>query len=129
MFEPQASLNSLSPLLQPLGSESKYLVTAVISNLQIFAISVPVLILVGADPSTSLFVRSAVIWLNDFAVVTIIFGKFKFIIFGYVHELSNSNNIFIGNTGGLYHIVQTGTGAVNISRAMGEYARRSSVQL
>ena len=45
------------------------------SNLQILLISVPVLVIVGKDPTSSLFVQSMVIWLNDFAVVAIIFGN------------------------------------------------------
>ncbi len=48
-----------------------------ISNLQIFVISIPILVIVivGADPSSSLFIRAAVIFINDFAILAIIFGN------------------------------------------------------
>jgi len=56
-------------------SEGKYVTIAMLSNLQIFVIAVPVLIILGADPETSFFVRSAVIWINDFMVIVLIFGN------------------------------------------------------
>ena len=56
-------------------SEGKALALVMFSNLQILLISVPVLVIVGKDPTSSLFVQSMVIWLNDFAVVAIIFGN------------------------------------------------------
>ena len=56
-------------------SESKYLAIAMVSNMQIFVVGVPVLIIVGADPETSFFVRSVIIWMNDLVVVSLIFGN------------------------------------------------------
>ncbi|KAL7534384.1 hypothetical protein ACHAXR_005838 [Thalassiosira sp. AJA248-18] len=38
-------------------AESNYLAVAMISHLQIFAISIPILVIVGADPKSSLFIR------------------------------------------------------------------------
>jgi len=35
---------------------------------------VPVLFIVGPDPVSSYFVRSIIIWLNDFVVIALIFG-------------------------------------------------------
>ena len=46
-----------------------------ISNLQIFIVGVPILVILGSDPQASFFVRSVVVWMNDFAVVTLIFGN------------------------------------------------------
>ena len=45
-------------------SEGKYVSIAMISNLQIFIVGVPILIIIGTDPVTSFFVRSVVIWMN-----------------------------------------------------------------
>lgn len=56
-------------------SEGKYVSIAMISNLQIFVVGVPVLIVAGSDPATSFFVRSVVIWMNDLVVVSLIFGN------------------------------------------------------
>lgn len=55
--------------------ESKSLVLAIASHLQIYLISIPVLLLIGNDPVSNLFIRSVVIWINDFAIIIIIFGK------------------------------------------------------
>jgi len=59
-------------------AESKYLAISLFSNLQITVVSTPVLIIVKADPSTSLFIRSIVIWINDFAILAIIFGNLMY---------------------------------------------------
>jgi len=56
-------------------SEAKPLAVVMVSQFQIFLISVPVLIIVGADGASSFFVRAAVIWLNDFSAVGILFGN------------------------------------------------------
>jgi len=56
-------------------SEGKYLSVAMVSNLQIFIVGVPVLIVVGSEPATSFFVRSVVVWMNDIVVVILIFGN------------------------------------------------------
>ena len=56
-------------------SEGKYVALAMVSNLQVFVLGVPVLVVVGNDPGTSFFVRSAIVWLNDLAVVGFIFGN------------------------------------------------------
>ena len=49
-----------------------------ISNLQIFLVGVPILVVLGAAPGSSFFVRSVVIWMNDFVVVTLIFGNLMY---------------------------------------------------
>ena len=48
---------------------------AMVSNLQIFVVGCPVLLLIGSDPQASYLLRSAMVWVNDFAVVAIIFGE------------------------------------------------------
>jgi len=55
--------------------ESRYMLLAMVSHLQIYLISIPVLVLVGNDPKSSLFIRAMVIWINDFAIICIIFGS------------------------------------------------------
>lgn len=44
------------------------------SNLQIFVVAVPVLVILGRD-SSAFFVRCAVVWMNDLCVVAFIFGN------------------------------------------------------
>lgn len=56
-------------------SEGNVLSIAMISNFQIFLVGVPVLIIAGTDPATSYFLRIAIIWINDFMVVALIFGS------------------------------------------------------
>jgi len=54
-------------------SESKYVAVAMISNLQVLALATPVLVIVSGEPVASMFLRSAVIFLNDFGVLNLIF--------------------------------------------------------
>jgi hypothetical protein len=56
-------------------SEGKYVSIAMFSNLQIFVVGVPILVILGSDPDASFFVRTLIIWMNDFMVVTLIFGN------------------------------------------------------
>lgn len=56
-------------------SEGKYVSIAMVSNLQIFVVGVPVLVIIGNDPQTSFFVRSVMIFINDLAVIALIFGN------------------------------------------------------
>jgi len=58
-----------------LFSEGKYITIAVISNLQIFVIAVPVLIVLGGYSEASFFIASTAIWMNDLVVVLLIFGN------------------------------------------------------
>ncbi|CAJ1959348.1 unnamed protein product [Cylindrotheca closterium] len=89
-------------------SEHKYLTIAMVSNLQVFAIggtydggycgyfaclhptlkmsltqprnTVPVLIITEDDPAAHAFVRSAVVWMNDFVVLVLIFGNLMYTV-------------------------------------------------
>lgn len=69
-------------------NEGKALSAVIASNMQILLLSIPILIIVGNDPVPSLFVRAVVIWLNDFVVVAIIFGK----LIRSVHNTSEKDN-------------------------------------
>jgi hypothetical protein len=42
-----------------------------ISNLQIFVVGLPILIILGADSQSGFFVRCVIIWMNDLAVVVL----------------------------------------------------------
>mmetsp|Transcript_39979 Transcript_39979/g.45097 ORF Transcript_39979/g.45097 Transcript_39979/m.45097 type:complete len:686 (+) Transcript_39979:188-2245(+) len=59
-------------------AEVKPLALVMVSQFQIFLISIPVLIIVRNNPASSFFVRSVVIWLNDFGVILIIFGNLMY---------------------------------------------------
>jgi len=48
---------------------------AMFSNLQIVVVGLPVLFIASRDPQASFFVRSLAIWINDFAVSTLVFGN------------------------------------------------------
>ena len=54
-------------------SESKYVQVALFSNLQVLALALPLLVIVANIPSSSMFVRSAVVFLNDACTMTLIF--------------------------------------------------------
>ncbi|KAL3939364.1 MAG: hypothetical protein SGBAC_005904 [Bacillariaceae sp.] len=56
-------------------SEGKYVSIAMFSNLQIFVVGLPVLIILGSDSSAGFFVRTVIIWMNDLVVVVLIFGN------------------------------------------------------
>ena len=65
------------------------------SNLQVFLLGVPVMVIVGNDPSTSFFVRSAIIFLNDFAVLGFIIGGLIFSYYTKGNKVAPpSNNTF-----------------------------------
>jgi len=75
-------------------SDVKYVTMAMISNLQILIVGLPVLILVGTDPTASYFVRTAIVWMNDFVVVALIFGNLMYqIYFNLDEELQISNAV------------------------------------
>ncbi|CAB9516312.1 acid type B receptor subunit 2 [Seminavis robusta] len=57
-------------------SEGKFVALAVISNLQIFLICVPIVVLIdGSDSKTGVFVRCVAVFLNDFAVIALVIGN------------------------------------------------------
>lgn len=59
-------------------SGGKYLAIAMVSNFQIYIVGVPLLIMVGSNPTSAYFVRSIIIWMNDFAVIALIFGNLMY---------------------------------------------------
>jgi hypothetical protein len=59
-------------------TDVKYIAIAMFSNMQVFVLGLPVLMILGAESAGSFFVRCAFIWLNDFVVVTLIFGHLMY---------------------------------------------------
>lgn len=54
-------------------AETKWIGIAMVSNFQVLAIGVPVLLLLAEEPISNMFVRSAMIFLNDFSIQCLIF--------------------------------------------------------
>ena len=73
--------------------ESKYVAFSMVSNLQIVAISLPILMLVVDQPTASLFVRSGMVFLNDLGVLLLIFVP-------KVYATYSSNNVVSWNSSG-----------------------------
>ena len=66
-----------------------------LANFQILVVGLPLVVLVGSDyPSISFFIRSAIIWMNDLAVVVIIFGNLMFRVHGH---LDGTSNLMLGH--------------------------------
>ncbi|CAB9499078.1 acid type B receptor subunit 1 [Seminavis robusta] len=61
-------------------SEGKTVSIAMISHLQIMVVGVPILIILGTSYA-SFFVRSVIIWMNDLAVVSLIFGNLMYSVY------------------------------------------------
>ncbi|CAB9506006.1 acid type B receptor subunit 2 [Seminavis robusta] len=62
-------------------NQSKYVAIAMVSNLQIFVVGVPVLVILGTETQTSFFVRSCIVWMNDLMVVSLIFGNLMYSVY------------------------------------------------
>ncbi|CAB9527849.1 acid type B receptor subunit 2 [Seminavis robusta] len=73
-------------------SSSKFIAIAMFSNLQIFVIAIPVLIIVGKDPVSGFFIRSVVVWLNDIMVVGLIFGSLVARVYLTPRDTNNAAN-------------------------------------
>ena len=58
--------------------EGRAVSIAMISHLQIYLVGVPILVVLGAAPQSSFFVRSVIIWMNDFVVLVLIFGNLMY---------------------------------------------------
>lgn len=74
-------------------SEGRYLSVAMVSNLQIFVVAVPVVIILGSESQASFFIRVSVVWLNDLAVLALLFGN---LIHSVHASSSQSKNSFLG---------------------------------
>jgi hypothetical protein len=59
-------------------SEGSYVSIAMVSNFQIFVVGIPLLIILGTDPVSSYFVRVVIVWMNDLAVLGLIFGNLMY---------------------------------------------------
>jgi gamma-aminobutyric acid type B receptor len=64
--------------------ESKYIGVSMVSTLQIFIIGLPVLVIVADNAEASLFIRSAIIFLNDFGVLCLIFLPKVLAVHGFI---------------------------------------------
>ena len=58
--------------------EGKFVSLAIMSNLQILIVGVPILVIVGSDTVASFAVRAAIIWMNDLAVILLVFGNLMY---------------------------------------------------
>lgn len=64
-------------------AETKYLSLAMISNLQVLLLALPVILLTAGDTETSTFIRAIAVFLNDFSTTCLIFlPKMYFCIHG-----------------------------------------------
>ncbi|GMH83604.1 hypothetical protein TrST_g7150 [Triparma strigata] len=69
-------------------SESKYVFIAMVSNLQIMALGLPVLFMVSENPVSNYFIRSGIIFMNDVGVMLLIFApKLMLVYFGSEEDL------------------------------------------
>ena len=85
-------------------SESKYVFMAMVSNLQIMALGLPVLWMVSDEPVTNYFIRSGIIFMNDVGVMLLIFiPKLSLVYFGTEEEFLMATSSS-GGTGGKTHI-------------------------
>ncbi|GMH51949.1 hypothetical protein TrLO_g13998 [Triparma laevis f. longispina] len=86
-------------------SESKYVFIAMVSNLQIMALGLPVLWMVSENPVSNYFIRSGIIFMNDVGVMLLIFvPKLQLVYFGSEEDLTmatqTSNNTSAGSGSG-----------------------------
>ncbi|GBG32274.1 Metabotropic glutamate receptor-like protein E [Hondaea fermentalgiana] len=64
-------------------AETKYLSLAMLGNLQVLLLALPVIVLTADDAETSMFIRAIAIFLNDFSTTALIFcPKMYFAVFG-----------------------------------------------
>lgn len=64
-------------------AETKYLSLAMIGNLQVLLLALPVIVLTADDAATSMFIRSIAVFINDFSTTALIFcPKMYFNVFG-----------------------------------------------
>lgn len=82
-------------------SESKYVFMAMVSNLQIMALGVPMLIMVYDNPVSNYFMRTGIVFFNDVGVMLLIFvPKLLLVYFGSDEDLNaaTSTQTNAGNT-------------------------------
>ena len=74
-------------------SESKYVFMAMVSNMQILVLGIPILVMVAENPVTNYFIRTGIIFLNDCGVMLLIFvPKFQLVYFGTEEEANNATS-------------------------------------
>ncbi|GMI06498.1 hypothetical protein TrVE_jg1444 [Triparma verrucosa] len=84
-------------------AEGKYVFMAMVSNLQIMALGLPMLIMVYDNPTSNYFMRTGIVFMNDVGVMLLIFvPKFYLILFGSAAAIqgstATSNNTSSGQT-------------------------------
>jgi gamma-aminobutyric acid type B receptor len=84
--------------------ESKYIGVSMVSTLQIFIIGLPVLVIVADNAEASLFIRSAIIFLNDFGVLCLIFLPKVLAVHGFMsigdQDANSTTKTSMGKTSG-----------------------------
>lgn len=76
-------------------AETKYLSLAMLGNLQVLLLALPVIVLTADDAETSMFIRSIAVFLNDFSTTALIFGpKVYFSIFGAPAGSGDGGSVF-----------------------------------
>ncbi|CAB9502374.1 acid type B receptor subunit 2 [Seminavis robusta] len=68
-------------------TNGKMLAIAMVSNMQIFIVVIPILVILGSDPKTSFFVRAVSIWINDFIIVALLFGNLIYKVYLWDEEV------------------------------------------
>ena len=75
-------------------SESKYVFMAMVSNMQILVLGIPILVMVAENPVTNYFIRAGIIFLNDIGVMLLIFvPKFQLVFFGSAEANSQATSM------------------------------------
>ena len=84
-------------------SESKYVFMAMVSNLQIMALGVPMLIMVYDNPVSNYFMRTGIVFMNDFGVMMLIFvPKFILVFYGTEKDLAGATSTQAGTSTGAH---------------------------
>ena len=74
-------------------SESKYVFMAMVSNLQIMALGVPMLVMVYDNPTSNYFMRTGIVFFNDVGVMLLIFiPKFMLVYYGSEEDLASATS-------------------------------------
>ena len=74
-------------------SESKYVFMAMVSNLQIMALGLPMLVMVYDNPTTNYFMRTGIVFFNDVGVMLLIFlPKIYLVYFGSEDDLNQATS-------------------------------------
>jgi hypothetical protein len=95
-------------------SESKYVGMAMVSNLQVLVIALPMLAIVSDNPGSNFFLRAGVIFLNDFTVQCFIFVPKIFAV--HFYDPNDPANMTSSNTMATQQNVTSSNGQVAPSK-------------